>query len=74
MALTMTPVVAAGVHSHADAHAVLSWCYYDMGQPRKELEHLRAALTLIEEHGYSEQAIRSVQEGIELILEELGER
>ena len=73
-ALTMTPVVAAGAHSHAEAHTVLSWCYYDMGQPRKELEHLRAALPLIEEHGYSEQAIRSVQEEIELILEELGDR
>ena len=73
-ALTMAPAIAAGVHSHAEAHGVLAFCYYDVGQLRKELEHRRAALPLLEEHGYSQRAILSLQEEIELILEELGER
>ena len=73
-ALNMAPAIADGSHSHANAHGVLAFCYYDAGQVRKELEHLRAALPLMEEHGYSQRAILSAQEKIALIIEELGER
>ena len=71
VALELEPVVKAGHHTHAEAHAVSALCYMGMGRDREAIEHMDAALVLGREHGYSDNAIGYFEEERELASQRL---
>ena len=52
-ALDMEPESADGVHTHAEAHGVLSTCHRTSGDNAQAIEHAEAALSLMAANKYS---------------------
>ena len=56
-ALDMDPQSADGFHTNAEAHAALSTCHQTNGDNASAIEHAKAALSLMEENNYSDEAL-----------------
>ena len=59
-ALDMEPESADGVHTHAQAHIVISTCHQTSGDNANAIKHAKAALSLMEENNYSAEESATV--------------